>query len=284
MRTTRERLRSGVVGRLNDEWDRLDEHSRTHEDMAGWARGFPVLGEYSSLGALEAGISTASRPRQDELLIALLALNNRRSALAGRALLQQMLPCAVRLAANRATSGEDFDDTVGLVLGHLYEAIGAYPYRRRTKRVAANLSLDTLHRVTHSGEGGHPASPAPGARPLADPTSVDAWLDTGAALERAVRAGVIEAADDALSDWREADPYGPRTPREDLVALLVHAVDAEALSRDEARMLAQDYRETQLSGPELAATRGVSYSALRKRHSRAVRRLRATLHMAPTSC
>ncbi|MGW9212341.1 hypothetical protein ACWGR4_35925 [Embleya sp. NPDC055664] len=273
---------------MNDEWDGLAYGVRGGDALAAWAREFGVLGAYGDLAALQRGISSAAPGAQDALLIALLALADSGDALAGRVLVQQMLPHAVRLASARRVVGQSFDDAVGHVLGCLYEVIRAYPYRRRTGRVAANLACDTLHRVVYGTGSGRRArvalvlTPDPAADTGASAAfpAVEARLDTGAALVRAVRLGVIDAGDSALSEWRLVGVQAVDAARGDLIALLVGAVEADVLTVEQARMLAQDYCESAPPVAEIAASRGISYASLRQRHSRAVRRLREAGHVA----
>ncbi|WP_439681737.1 hypothetical protein [Embleya sp. MST-111070] len=282
------RLRSGLIGRLNDEWDELAYGVRGGDALAGWAREFAVLGAYADLAGLQRGISSAAPATQDALLIALLTLADSGDALAGRVLVQQMLPHAVRLASARRVRGQSFDDAAGHVLGCLYEVIRAYPYRRRTGRVAANLACDTLHRVVYGTGSGRRArvalvlTPEPAADTGASAPfpAVEARLDVGAALMRAVRLGVIDAADTALADCRVVGPHAADTARGDLLVVLVGAVEKGVLTVEQARMLAQDYRECAPPAAEIAASRGISYASLRQRHSRAVRRLREAGHAA----
>lgn len=283
------KLRTGVIGRLNDEWDEIAYGVRGGDALASWSRDFAELGAYGTLAELQRGISAAAPAEQDALLIALLALADSGVALAGRVLLQQMLPHAVRLASARRGPGQSFDDAAGHVLGCLYEVIRAYPYRRRTGRVAANLACDTLHRVVYgTGAGrrrGHVTlvlTPDPvGDTGVSAPfPALERSLDTGAALVRGVRLGVIDASDPALCDWRVVGAHSVDAARADLIALLVGAVEEGVLTVEQARMLAQDYRESAPPAAEIAASRGISYASLRQRHSRAVRRLREAGHGA----
>ncbi|MFI6985886.1 hypothetical protein ACIBSV_46000 [Embleya sp. NPDC050154] len=283
------KLRTGVIGRLNDEWDEIAYGLRGGDALASWSRDFAELGAYGTLAELQRGISAAAPAEQDALLIALLTLADSGVALAGRVLLQQMLPHAVRLASARRGPGQSFDDAAGHVLGCLYEVIRAYPYRRRTGRVAANLACDTLHRVVYgTGAGrrrGHVTlvlTPDPvGDTGVSAPfPALERRLDTGAALVRGVRLGVIDASDPALCDWRVVGAHSVDAARGDLIALLVGAVEEGVLTVEQARMLAQDYRESAPPAAEIAASRGISYASLRQRHSRAVRRLREAGHGA----
>ncbi|MFV0406570.1 MAG: RNA polymerase sigma factor [Propioniciclava sp.] len=77
----------------------------------------------------------------DAIMLALLRRQRAGDTLAGRTVLQAMLPKAVRLAIR------DPEASLSDVIALMWERISTYPLERRPQRIAANLALDTLKSV-----------------------------------------------------------------------------------------------------------------------------------------
>lgn len=159
---------SHTLAALNDEWLDL----QFTPTPAAWERS-PVLAGAGTLGAVLARVPTDP----DAVLLALLRLQQSGEGLAGRAVVQAMVPKLVLMAVrDRQASFDDY-------LAALWVRVATYPVARRPQRVAANLALDALKSVK-----GGPPRPALALvpqepDPLADATTV---LDAG------VRLGVID--------------------------------------------------------------------------------------------
>ncbi|OYO12090.1 hypothetical protein CGZ98_07850 [Enemella evansiae] len=120
---------------LAEDWAYLVEHSGPR--VRGWAERHPVLaGCEGPLAVLE---RIAEQP--DATLAALLAEDAAGCPLAGRVVLQTMLPKLRRMARRDPSAG--IDD----YLAQLWLVIRRYPLDRRPRRIAANLALDTLKAV-----------------------------------------------------------------------------------------------------------------------------------------
>lgn len=115
------------------------------------------------------------RATPDEVLLALLRLHRDGDVLAGRMVLQAMLPKAVRISLR------DREASLADVLAVLWECICVYPIERRPRRVAANLALDTLKGIVASRD---PALVVDDVRVPADDPEPDAAhiLDAGLQL------------------------------------------------------------------------------------------------------
>ena len=157
---------SRTLARLNDEW--LDLQFT------------PVPSSWclpTRVGTL--GDAFARVPHDpDAVLLALLTAQAAGDDLAGRVVVQAMVPKLVRMAVR--DDGATFDD----YLAALWVRVATYPVHRRPQRVAANLALDTLKTV--KGTRTHPPRALPAVvvpDPLADATVV---LDAG------VRLGAID--------------------------------------------------------------------------------------------
>jgi len=133
-----------------------------------------------------------------------------------------------------------------------------YPVHRRTGSVAQNLALETLHRVT-------------AARAPLPPVPVDT-SEPDAPQHR--RTHTLDSTDDP------AVAVEGLSVDADLLQVLTWAVDASALTRHEAHLLATVYLPQKSCGFTAAATQlDLSESAIRQRCSRAARKLKAAVRV-----
>lgn len=161
---------SRTLQALNAEWASL-----SHAPLpTPWLFAHDGFGADDTLG----DVLTRVREQPDAALLALLRLQRDGDALAGRAVIQAMLPKMVRMAGRDAVAG--FDD----YLGALWLRVATYPLERRRRAVAANLALDSLKTVT--ADRGRPQGALPGRQgdPLADAVPV---------LAAGVRLGIIDS-------------------------------------------------------------------------------------------
>lgn len=160
---------SRTLAALNDEW--LDLQFDPAPDP--W-RTSPALAGARTLGEVFARV----RDDPDAVLLALLHHQSTGDRLAGRVVVQAMVPKLVLMAVRDPEA--TFDDH----LAALWVRVATYPVARRPRRVAANLALDTLKSITSARP--RAVASLPGVvvpDPLADATTV---LDAG------VRLGVID--------------------------------------------------------------------------------------------
>lgn len=120
--------RMALADRLNREWELLSERPAP----TWWSR-HPQLGGLPDLAAVLGAI----RGRPDEILGALVAECLEGDQLAGRVVMQALLPKLVRLAC--ADTRVAFDDYVAA----FWCCLRTYPLARRPERVAANLAWET---------------------------------------------------------------------------------------------------------------------------------------------
>lgn len=233
---SRTRLRTGLYGQLNREWDTLGTQARPDS----WGAHSVLARHHTPEGVLEANRRSPAHT-SDHILIALLALCAQGDDLAGRAVLQAFLGKIRRLSNTAAARG--VTDPVESTLAAAWEAIRSYPLHLRT-RVAGNLSLETLRRLPQPGPRDLPEPDHQGLEALGSP----AWGDN-AGEEPTAR--LIETLTWAL----DTEALSP--------------ADVRLLAR---MHLAHDATEVRLY--DLADELGISYDAAQRRHSRAVRRLR----------
>ena len=150
---------------LIDEWIGLNMLRSSQLAVRRWGRLEPALLGYTRPADVVDGIDQATSAAQDRILIALIRLTQDGHQMAGRVVLQAMLPKLGRMT-NR-TSGTSSDnawteDRRHIVVAEFWDVLTHYPASRRTTKVAGNLALDTLHRVTSPGsrEPDRPIDPA----------------------------------------------------------------------------------------------------------------------------
>ena len=302
---------TGLIGRLNAEWSALLDAPASRAAVAAWRRREPRLAGLADLAAVETAVrsgATSATPGRagatpattgragagpadaapahadttragtDELLLALLRQATRPDApwteLAGRTVLQLMLPKAVAIARSQRGRMPDPDERISAVIACLYETIRRYPVERRRRSVAGNLGLDTLHlfqRRTPTAPAELPTDPAD---PLLDPPGPGSDPVAGllGCLQRALDLQLIDPADEAVADaGAVVQPAG----RERLLELLVWAVERQVVGSADAALLAHAYGPERIDDGTLAARLGCDRSTVCKRRLRAIRALRA---------
>lgn len=223
------------IDRLERDWRRQLAGPALAARLERWRALEPALGAFDHPAALLRYLRRSlPGERQDAVLHALLA-RAREDPLAGRLVLQAMLPAFKRLSAGLLFEAGEQPELWSGLLACAWERIRRYPLERRPRRVAANLRLDTLHCVvaTHRRALRERAKlvPYPSPQPPAPPP---AGGDVEALVAGAARAGAITAAEGEL--------------------ILATRIDGASLSA-------------------LAAREGIAYDALRMRRRRAERRL-----------
>lgn len=136
---------TAVVTQLEQEWPLLAHTAFAHA-LPGWRERARALRRFESPCRLLRFLHAAPPHETNAPLLSLLHLA-RDDRLAGRFVLQAILPALRAQARRLAHSAERRDEVWELVLFHAWEAICAYPPERRT-RVAANLVLQVLHDTT----------------------------------------------------------------------------------------------------------------------------------------
>lgn len=235
---------------------------RHDERVRSWGRTQHALAGLTDLHALDA--LHEQWAVTDEVLLALLQEHRSGDQIAGRTVLQFLLPGLIRISCRRTAWG-GFESA----LPFAWIRISRFPIERCRKGVAGRILLDVLNDLTESGS--RPSAPSVATVPvpahdacaLADSPGVDAYDSP------------IEAQ---VTDFSSA------TPLHRALELLLWARNEGVLSPAETMLLAESYIETDGSPQhnlELAARYGIKYTALRTRQSRAVRRLAAAVRADP---
>ncbi len=252
-----DRNSAGIFVRLSQEWTRLGALPSVVHTLRRWGTAEPILAGPASLGELLDRIDRTHGSAEDDLLLALLRLTQAGQQLAGRVLLQAMLPKIARMVRTmRSTTSEDrlIEDRRHIAVATFWEVLNAYPVHRRQTGVAGNLALDTLHQLT-SGLRKPPA---------------DIPLDPDEAGERL-----------ALRCYQEPRLFGEGLSADaDLLEVIAWGVDVAAITSQEASVLVRVYLpdpRDRRRGAGVAQDLGISHAALRQRCSRARRQLIAAV-------
>lgn len=253
---------SPLFRQLTQEWAELHAHTSTAGIVRRWGRAEPALAGFTRPGDILDAIDEGEPPVKDELLLALVRLFQSGQQLAGRTVLQAMLPKLTKTATatnpalcTSALNTWD-EDRRHITVAEFWDVMTHYPVLRRPGSVAQNLALETLHRVT-------------GVRTPRPPVPVDT-SEPDAPQNR--RAHTLDSTDDpaAAVDGLSVDA--------DLLQVLTWAVNTSALTRHEAHLLATVYLpQKSCEFAAAAAQLDLSESAVRQRCSRAARKLKAAV-------
>jgi hypothetical protein len=226
--------RAAVLRRMDEEWIGLQRDGPAGAACRRWAAGQPALA--GCAGPADVLERVAAAP--DAVLGHLLGQAAAGDGLAGRVVLQAMLPKVVRMAAvDRAAEVDDY-------LTAMWCEIAAYPLARRPASIAANLALDTLKAVRRERR--------PGADVVTPPHLVLLAADRGPGRVVGSSSGVDRSA-------------GP-----DVAHVLAEARRHRLVDPATGDLLRSVYAEG-LSGASAARRHGLSPAAVRLRCSRAVK-------------
>ena len=252
-------LSGGIFGQLIDEWARLCQLPCTSRQLLRWSTTEAALAGITSLQQLVTRIDEGSREEDDALLGALIRLAQSGQTMAGRTVLQAMLPKLTRFSHTTRPTRESAqpEDHRHVIVATFWTVLATYPIHRRASRVAAGLALDTLHALTADTRAAAMEIPV-------DADALDYWTENLFEVERDVLRGEDGLSSDA-----------------DLLEVIAWGIDSGALSGDDAAVLTRVYlpEEGKPSSAAVAAEWGLSPTALRQRCSRARRRLIAAVQV-----
>lgn len=250
---------ASLFGNLVAEWTVAANTTRSLATVRSWAQASPALEGYTHAVDVLIDIDNGDGATKDAKLAALVDLAQGGDRLAGRTVLQAMLPKLTRLALCVDLSNDRTDDRAQVVVVAFLDVLDHYPLDRRPARVAGNLALDTLHALTKDRR----TKPVAGERPVADIEALAAALEHDSVHVAGHRDAAVHSADE-LSD------------------VLAWAVNTGVVSAADADLLTAVYSPASGHsgghGPA-AADRGLSPAAVRQRCSRATRTIRrAVVH------
>jgi hypothetical protein len=191
-----------AVAQLEQEWEVLARRELARA-LPAWALREPSLRRFDSPSALLRFLHTSESCETDVPLRALLAIA-RTDRLAGRFVLQALLPGLKAQLRRIARSRARYDELWELLLFYAWEAICGYPLATRPARVAANLLLQVLHdasREFHRARRQPHLQPARTAAPTRRPLPARCAprpLLRASTLRATLGAGVISRRDASL--------------------------------------------------------------------------------------
>lgn len=271
---------SGIYRHIVEEWTRMSELPHVPASLRKWAKARPVLKGTASLADLLDRIDEAGAEETDEILVALISLAQSGQRMAGQVVLQAMLPKLSKMAhtANmNGTDAGDIEDRRHIGVATFLEVLAVYPVQRRTRRVASNLALDTLHTLTADTRATATEYPV---------TMSAAGCDRGAAYELGGELFDQPAEPFTMADVDpSSDPTGEQVaasigdfpnPDGSLLEVVAWGIDAGTISAEDAALLVRVYAPAigeQGGHASVAAELGLRAETIRQRCSRATRAL-----------
>lgn len=252
MQTTRSTSNTSYLTR---EWDEVHAQSLIPDEWRLIEPGFQDLQTLDDL--LEAMGPHGRYCDDDTVYLALITRAQAGEALAGRVLLQRLQPRCQQLL--RTCARRHLDDRAADVHAAAWNAIITYPLPR-ARKVRINLSMQVLHCLPAEENHG--------------------WLGGPHDLR-----DLMADAQVGLSTWSGGESTlssapSPSTPDE-VSELLLWAMDHEIISRDESALLYQATigatTSTRAALEDLANSNGVTGRCMRKRYTRAVKKVAAAV-------
>ncbi|MCK0117001.1 hypothetical protein MWU57_08125 [Isoptericola sp. S6320L] len=268
---------SALYRQLVQDWVWTQSRPTVAASLQRWGRTEPHFEGFSRPADVVDAIDAGNHQRKDTLLLALLRLTQAGEPLASQTVLHAMLPGLAGLAARTTpklpTSEPDrAEATRQLVVEEFLEVAAEFPVLRRRQRVASNLLLDTVKRVTS-----HIRQAVP--RPF-DPTPL--YTDVAPEQDRDVYRAVRAQADGGTPSLVDGID-----PDADLLTVLTWAVSEGVVTTADAQMLADVYVPITPDGwgfDHVAESVGASRAAVKMRCSRAVAKLSAAARAGATQC
>ena len=222
------------VERLDREWQRLARDRLLRTRLRTWTERESALARFTDPRDLIRFLRLRGDWKEKDAVLGALLRLAPVDALAGRVLLEAVLPGLKRVAERVILDSRDREELWQLLLVHLWKQICSYPLERRSTRIAANLLLETRR---------------------------------AALAEFAfARREQIEVTTDLFAVPAARESGG------DVEVLLDDAVAAGAITRDEAELILQT-RIDGVTLASLASAGGIAYHTLKVRRIRAERRL-----------
>jgi DNA-directed RNA polymerase specialized sigma24 family protein len=236
---------NGLPIGLERDWRRELSDPLLESRFRVWRGAEPALSVFPDAAALVRFLrGPDGSTEKDAVLCALLAWA-RQESIGARVVLEAMRPGLLRLAGRVSVDAREREELWSLLFTVAWEEIRSYPVERRPRRVAANLLLDTLHRIL--GE---------------------------------LHSARAKQSDLGIDPMDIGSPASPHSDEGDVDALMGRAVQACAITLDEADVILSS-RIDGMALAALAASAGVPYNTMKMRRQRAERRLLLFLGYPP---
>jgi hypothetical protein len=278
----------GALQRMNRDWEVLCSDPRAAGRIARWSEDDVELADVRTpqdiverLVSLFRRGDWAGHDRTLAVLLRRAAADGFDSQVAWKVAVRILLPKAILMAKTQLRPGVDWEVIFSTVLSALFEVVRTYPLERRPRAIFANLSMDTLmlaqsiladdfddrrelRKITRS------------LAPLAgDPQVPLLSAEEGDPVLQVELADLLAHAAELELVSRDEPELTDGEARTDLLALVMWAVDIQALKVSDAQRITEYYLSTSLD-QAFRTTRamGAEGARLRQRASRAVRPLR----------
>ena len=216
--------------------------------------------------------ASADAAAKDALLLALLEEHQRAGGGGAFALLAvAMFPALDHIYRGRLHRSPEADDLWGRVVGAFAEAIDHYPIARRPARVAANIEGDTMANLRR---GGLCEVRATLARDLLYEATAP-YLDEIAAVDPEAAPGQRLGLGDFVQPGSETPAEPDPEELEAARAAIAPLFDATGIPPEDRFLILGVHLYERTLG-DLAAELGISREAAKKRHLRALTRIRKT--------
>jgi len=229
---------------LERDWRRELNSPRLRSRFQEWRETDPSLSRFEDAVGLVRFLRGTGSPAEKDAVLCALLTRTRAEPLAGRVVLQAMLPGLKKLAGRVLTDSREREELWSALMACAWERIRTYPIERRPRKVAANLQLDCLRGTLRSLAG-------------------------------------ARSPDGTVLAWRLPEELeAPARCEGDVDSLLIQATVAGAVSEEEAELILR----TRIDGIPLrvlARSRGVKFDTLKHRRNRAERRLLVFLGSRP---
>lgn len=185
------------IDQLEQEWRRIAP--MISAKIRGLHPGEPVLTPFTDARVLVRFLQNHDAdPRVKDQLLAALLRNVRTDPVAGRVVLQALLPGLKTIAAAIILDQRDRDELWQLLLSATWEGICSYPLERRPSRIAANLLRDARSAALREFGGELKRRCELPEQPLERVPAEQREVDLEAPLKRAVAAKVVTAKEAEL--------------------------------------------------------------------------------------
>lgn len=243
---------SPLFSQLIDEWIGLNQTRSTISELDRWAVLEPVLAGYSWPADIVDAIDAAENTVKDTMLLALLRLAQTGHQLAGRILLQQMLPSIGKLTktspSQPSTDNRWAEDRRHIAVAEFWDLISNLNLDHHDHGIATTLHMRMVSRIFGRRRPHH-------TFPVGD--ADDVWT-------RAAAFGPLDHAEPEHPTLAEVLQWGVRT---------------QVITANDAALLTHIYIGEH-TAVEAAASFGLSHAQTRQRCSRATRRLAAAVASA----
>jgi hypothetical protein len=256
--TLRLNTTSGLISALAAEWPITIATTHARAQVRAWAGTEDALADHHHAGDILDAIDSGNNDEKDTILLALLRLAQAGDALAARTVLQAMLPKLRRLAGYVDLDHGTLGDRGAVVTEAFLTVLHTYPVARRTRAVAGNLALDTLHTITDYRRN-DPVVTQP-----TTPHRMEDLLDNERVLDKRTAATL--------------------NTEQELWNVLTWALEKSIINRTDLDLLVAVFLPPEPGTQAAVAERmGLSPAAVRQRCSRATRAIRTAIHSRNTT-